>query len=487
MPVPEYVTPEPDSSAGSLPTVVIAGAGPAGLTAAYELAHRGFRPLVFERDSVVGGIARTAEYRGYRFDMGGHRFFTKIPRVQEIWEEVMGEEMLLVPRLSRIYYNGAFFDYPLRIANVLRGLGLWNSFRIGMSYLKAVAFPHEKEETFEEWVVNRFGYRLYSTFFKSYTEKVWGIPCHEIGAEWAAQRIKGLSVRAALLHAVIGDRGGKVKTLIDQFQYPRLGPGQMWERMTTSLNAGPGAVHLQRPVRRILRDGRRITGFEVGGEGATEIVRGSHYICSTPLPVAVRLMDPQPHEDVVRAADALRQRDFLTVCVIVDKPDLFPDNWIYIHEPAVRMGRLQNFKNWSPHMVADAGKTSLGAEYFVNRGDDLWSMDDADLVELTRRELAQLGLVSPDLVEDGVVYRVANAYPVYTGDYKSHLATLEAFFKDLDNLQMVGRGGLHKYNNQDHSMLTAMLAVANITGEQHDVWAVNSDDDYHEELVDDTR
>lgn len=465
--------------------VLIAGAGPAGLTAAYELARLGFRPQVFEKDEIVGGHARTAVYKGYRFDMGGHRFFTKIPRVEAIWHELMGEDLLRVPRLSRIYYNQAFFQYPLRLANVLSGLGLWNSARIGLSYVYALAFPYRQENTFEEWVVNRFGRRLFETFFKSYTEKVWGIPCSQIGAEWAAQRIKGLSVRAALLHAIVGARGSNVKTLIDEFLYPRLGPGQMWERMAAAVDANGGRVHMQRPVRRILREGNRVTGFLVGDEGSAERVTGDHYIGSMPIPLAIRMMDPPPPPEVRAAAAALQHRDFLTVCVIVDQADLFPDNWIYIHEPAVRMGRLQNFRNWSAWMVPDPSTTSLGAEFFVTRGDDLWEMADDDLIELTRRELHTLGLVDPQHVRDGVVYRRPNAYPVYTGDYKAHLETLEDFFRGFVNLQMVGRSGLHKYNNQDHSMLTAMLAVENICGAGHDIWAVNSDDDYHEEVVED--
>jgi protoporphyrinogen oxidase len=463
--------------------VLVAGAGPAGLTAAYDLMLRGHAPIVFEKDIIVGGHARTSEFKGYRFDMGGHRFFTKIRRVEKIWHDLMGEDMLQVPRLSRIFYNKAFFQYPLKIGNVLKGLGLWNSGMIGLSYLYALAFPYREVNTFEEWVVNRFGRRLYETFFKSYTEKVWGIPCSEIGADWAAQRIQGLSVRAALLHAVVGDRSGKAKTLIDQFQYPKLGPGQLWERMADAIDAGGGAVQRQRPVRKILRDGNVITGFLVGNDDDSEVITGTHYIGSMPISIAIRMMDPPPPPEVIEAAAALKHRDFMTICVIVDHPDLFPDNWIYIHEPEVHMGRLQNFKNWSPYMVPDPKMSSLGGEYFVTVGDELWSMADEDLVEMTRREVDQLGIVSADKVLDGVVYRRPNAYPVYEGDYKRHLLTIEEFFKSFTNLQMVGRSGLHKYNNQDHSMLTALLAVENLYGSDHDIWAVNSDDEYHEEVT----
>jgi protoporphyrinogen oxidase len=464
--------------------VLVAGGGPAGLTAAYDLVQRGQAPIVFEKDSIVGGHARTSEYKGYRFDMGGHRFFTKIRRVDEIWRALMGEDMLQVPRMSRIYYNKAFFDYPLKIGNVLRGLGLWNSGMIGLSYLWALAFPYREVNTFEEWVVNRFGRRLFETFFKSYTEKVWGIPCSEIGADWAAQRIQGLSVRAALLHAIVGDRSGKAKTLINSFQYPRLGPGQLWERMADAIDAGGGEVRRERPVRKMLRDGNTITGFVVGNDdGDSETITGTHYIGSMPISIAIRMMDPAPPEHVLEAAAALTHRDFLTVCVIVEERDLFPDNWIYIHEPEVHMGRLQNFNNWSRYMVPDENHTSLGAEYFTNVGDELWSMRDEDLIDLTRRELQQLGIVKAEQVIDGVVYRRPNAYPVYTGNYKEHLRTIEEFFKSFTNLQMVGRSGLHKYNNQDHSMLTALLAIENLYGAEHDIWAVNSDDEYHEEVT----
>jgi len=473
----------PRSQAPDAEKVLVAGAGPAGLTAAYDLAQRGHAPIVFEKDSIVGGHARTSEYKGYRFDMGGHRFFTKIRRVDKIWQDLMGEDMLQVPRMSRIYYNKAFFDYPLKIANVLRGLGLWNSGMIGLSYLYALAFPYREVNTFEEWVVNRFGRRLFETFFRSYTEKVWGIPCSEIGADWAAQRIQGLSVRAALLHAIVGDRSRGAKTLINSFEYPKLGPGQLWERMADAVDASGGEVRRQRPVRKMLREGTRITGFVVGDEADSETLTGTHYIGSMPISIAIRMMDPPPPDHVLEAAAALTHRDFLTVCVIVEARDLFPDNWIYIHEPEVHMGRLQNFNNWSRYMVPNEAHTSLGAEYFTNVGDELWSMSDEELIEMTKREIAYLGIVPADQIIDGVVYRRANAYPVYTGDYKRHLVTIEEFFKSFDNLQMVGRSGLHKYNNQDHSMLTALLAVENLHGADHDIWSVNSDDEYHEEVT----
>jgi protoporphyrinogen oxidase len=469
--------PPENQSAREIGTVLVAGAGPAGLTAAYEAVRRGARALVVEMDTIVGGHARTAVHNGYRFDMGGHRFFTKMPRVQAIWDELLGDDMLHVPRLSRIYYNRRFFQYPLQITNVLTGLGLWNSAMMGFSYLYALVFPLPREDNFEQWVINRFGRRLYRTFFKSYTEKVWGIPCDEIGADWAAQRIKGLSMREAIIHSIVGDRSSNAKTLINEFLYPRLGPGMLWERMATAVETGGGEVRMETPVRRILHEDGRVTGFDLG-EGDTAVA--DHYIGSMPLSVAARMMDPPPPDEVVEAANALNHRDFLTVCLVVDTDELFPDNWIYIHDPAVRMGRLQNFRNWSVAMLADPSKTSLGAEFFCSRGDDLWDMDDEELVALTARELRYLDLLGDEEIEDAVVYRRPNAYPVYDGDYRRHLDVLETYFKSFTNMQMVGRSGLHKYNNQDHSMLTAIMAVENLAGAEHDIWAVNSDDEYHE-------
>jgi protoporphyrinogen oxidase len=462
--------------------VLVAGAGPAGLTAAWEAQRRGDVPVVFEKDGIVGGLSRTDAFRGYRFDMGGHRFYTKIPRAERIWHELMGADLIRVKRLSRIYYNKKFFHYPLRLGNVLQGLGLWNSLMIVLSFLRAVAFPHREERNFEEWVVNRFGHRLYRTFFKSYTEKVWGIPCTQLSAEWAAQRIKGLSLRTAVLHAMFGNRDEQVKSLINEFLYPRLGPGMLWERMRDAVVAGGGTVAVGEAVVGIKRDGFRVTGFEVRRGDTTHVVHGTDYIGSMPLAESVAMMDPPAPEPVRQAAARLRQRDFLTVCLIVDEPDLFPDNWIYIHDPSVHVGRIQNYKNWSRDMVPDARKTSLGAEYFTSRGDRLWEMDDESLIALATRELDSLGLASAARVEAGIVFRQENAYPVYEGDYREYLHIVEAFFRQFENFQMVGRSGLHKYNNQDHSMLTSLLAVDNLHGTDHDIWSVHSDQEYIEEV-----
>ncbi len=474
---------ETPGDSGRSKKVLIAGAGPAGLTAAYELCKRNAVPIIFEKESIVGGHARTDVFKGYRFDIGGHRFFTKIPQVIQIWHEVLGAKFMKVSRLSRIYYNGKFFHYPLKLANVVLGLGLWNSFLILMSFFRSILFPYPKEDNLEEWVSNRFGKRLYRTFFKTYTEKVWGIPCNQIQAEWAAQRIKGLSLRTAVMNAVFGGRKKNIKSLIEEFHYPELGPGMMWEYVRNHVKSHGGQVHMNRDVLKIHRGKDRVLAFTVGNHEFQEYVEGTHFVASMPVTEVIERMDPPSPPEVIEAAGHLKYRDFLTVCVIVDHPDLFPDNWIYVHSPEVHMGRLQNFKNWSPHMVPDQAKTSLGAEYFVNENDALWNMADEDLVDLAAKELESIGLTKGARIEGGVVYRQKKAYPVYDETYRKYLDVIEKFLKSLGNLHMIGRNGLHKYNNQDHAMLTAILAVENIYGASHDVWQVNSDQAYHEEAV----
>jgi protoporphyrinogen oxidase len=463
-------------------TIVI-GAGPAGLAAAHELSVLGRAATVLEKDDQVGGIARTVVYRGYRFDIGGHRFFTRASSIQRLWEDVMGDDFLVRPRLSRIHYNDRFFHYPLKPVEALLGLGPLESLRILLSYLRARTFPIEDERSFEDWVVNRFGRRLFEIFFQTYTEKVWGRPCREIGAEWAAQRIKNLDLVAAIRNALLGGRGDGelVTTLIDRFHYPRLGPGMMWERWTERLAENGIEVRLGADVTRLQHDGRRVVAVGTRNpHGGTGRVEGAHFISTMPIRELVHAMDPPPPAAVVDAADRLKYRDFLTVVLIVDVEKLFPDNWIYIHSPDVRVGRIQNFKNWSPDMVPDAATTSLGLEYFVHEGDDLWSMPDDDLIALGAHETARLGLVEEARVRDGAVVRVRKAYPVYDGDYREALATIRDWISTLDNLQLAGRNGQHRYNNQDHSMLTGILAARNVAGARHDIWSVNVEEEYHE-------
>ena len=466
---------------------IIIGAGPAGLTSAYELSKNDMRSIVLEKDSIVGGIARTVNYKGYRFDIGGHRFFTKVTAVETMWREILGNDFIRRNRISRIYYNRRFFDYPLKASNALFGLGLWNSFLIFISYVKAQIFPEKPEETFEQWVSNRFGKRLFNIFFKTYTEKVWGIPCDEISAEWAAQRIKGLSLITALKNALLkprsNDKSAVIKTLIDAFDYPKQGPGMMWEKVCQLVENDGSEVRLNVEVSKILWKDNVIEAVEVKNNGHTELIKGKHFISSMPIRELVRKFEPAVPEKILDAASKLNYRDFLTVALVVNKPDIFPDNWIYIHEPNVKVGRVQNFKNWSPGMVPDQTKTCLGLEYFCFEGDGLWTMSDEALINLGRSELDSLGLIRSADVEDGAVVRMPKAYPVYDSTYQEALAVIRNFLEPFNNLQLVGRNGMHKYNNQDHSMLTAMLAVKNIMGANYDLWKVNADQEYHENAV----
>jgi protoporphyrinogen oxidase len=463
--------------------VVIIGAGPGGLTAAYLLARDGVPVTVLEGDTIVGGIARTAQYKGYRFDIGGHRFFTKIAPVEALWNEILGSEFISVPRLSRIHYNGTFFDYPLRASNALRGLGLWNTILIVLSYLRAKLRPEPVEDTFEQWVSNRFGKRLYRIFFKTYTEKVWGIPCTEIRSEWAAQRIQGLSLAAAILSAApLQKRSTAIKSLIHEFRYPRLGPGQMWETCRARVEEWGGQVLLEHRVRAVEVEGDRVVAVRVETSNGERRIEGEHFITTMPLRSLIRAIDPPAPAAAIRAGEGLRYRDFILVALILDQPNLFPDNWIYVHTPGVRVGRIQNFNNWSPAMVPDAGRTCLGMEYFCFKGDDLWTTSDADLIALATRELKVLGLAEGARVVDGTVVRMPKAYPIYDGVYAGHLERIREHLEPIANLHPIGRNGMHKYNNQDHSMLTAMMAVQNMQGAMHDVWAVNTDGEYHEEM-----
>ena len=463
--------------------VVVIGAGPAGLTAAYQLAKQGTRVTVLEADDVVGGISQTARYKEYRFDIGGHRFFTKIAPVQALWDEILGDEFISVPRLSRIHYGGHYFDYPLKAANALFGLGLWNSVRVLASFAWAKLRPHPVEENLEQWVTNRFGRRLYEIFFKTYTEKVWGIPCTEIRAEWAAQRIQGLSLVKAVLAAMpLQKRSETIKTLINEFRYPRLGPGQMWETARDRIVEWGGDVQMRSPATAIeTRDGRATAVVVRDPDGGTRRIEADHVISTMPLRSLVRSLGPAASAEARAAADGLRYRDFLVVALVLDEEDLFPDNWIYIHTPGVRVGRVQNFNNWSAAMVPVPGRTVLGMEYFCFEGDGLWTSPDEDLVALATREIGALGLADPSRVVDGAVVRMRKAYPVYDAEYRAHIERVRESIDPIANLHTVGRNGMHKYNNQDHSMLTAMLAVANMQGASHDVWAVNTDFEYLEE------
>ena len=414
--------------------VVIIGAGPAGLTAAYELVKNGFSPLVVEKSAQVGGIARTDQHRGYRYDIGGHRFFTKVPEIQELWNEVLERDFIKVPRLSRIHFRGRFFNYPIELWNAFSNLGVRESILIVLSYLKWKLRPYPLEETFEHWVTNRFGKRLYQRFFQTYTEKVWGIPCNKIRADWAAQRIKGLSLKSAVTDALFG--GGDAKTLIKEFDYPKLGPGMMWERFRDLVRSMGGQVRLETETVSVVHDGGRVTKVVCRHQELMENIEGEYFLSSMPLSELVLMLDPPPPRYVLEAAQGLSYRDFLIVGLCVHGERLFPDNWIYVHTPGVRVGRIQNFGNWSKAMLPEVGMSSLGLEYFCTKGDDLWEMADAELVELASRELTDLGLLGAEgaRVSHGVVIRQEKAYPVYDERYREHVKCAASLSVNIQEL-----------------------------------------------------
>jgi len=470
---------------------IVVGAGPAGLTAAYELAKAGQSVVVLESNpEYVGGISRTVQYRGYRFDIGGHRFFSKSREVEDLWTEILGSDMLQRPRSSKIYYGGQFYAYPLKPIEALSKLGVFQSVLCVLSFLFARLHPTRDPKSFEDWVVNQFGRRLFRIFFKTYTEKVWGMSCKEISADWAAQRIKGLSLGSAIKNALFPrkpsrDRANVVKTLIDSFRYPRLGPGMMWEACAAKVRDMGGQVLLDRSVDSCVWNAEAglWTVTAVTSGGSRELFHAEHLISSMPVRQLVSQLEPQVTDSVHRSGDSLRYRDFLTVGLILKERNRFTDNWIYIHDPNVKVGRVQNYKSWSPEMVPDPHFCCYGLEYFCFEGDGLWNSSDTDLISLAKKELQQVKLADAADAVDGCVIRQPKAYPVYDDDYKRHVQIIrDALASQFPTLHLVGRNGMHKYNNQDHAMMTAMLAARNIiAGRQvYDVWAVNEDGEYHE-------
>ena len=468
------------------PGTVIIGAGPAGLTAAYQLGKHGRSSTVVESDNVVGGISRTVVRDGWRFDIGGHRFFTKVPPVSKLWHEVLADDDFLVrPRMSRIFYNGRFYDYPLKPTNALRNLGLIESIRCVLSYMWVRVKPPKDQTTFEGYTAARFGWRLYGIFFKTYTEKVWGVPADQIQADWAAQRIKNLNLFSAVWNAIAPRRNQKdITSLIEEFEYPRHGPGMMWERCAEQVeNQGSRLLMGQRVVR-VEHDQGQATAVVTQTNDGEERHPCSEVISSMPIPRLVQSMSPPASPEAMSAAEGLSFRDFLTVALVVPAADAFPDNWIYVHSPDVKLGRIQNFGAWSPEMIPEESMTCLGLEYFVTEGDELWTADDDDLIRLGVEELKTLGLLDPAHIGNGYVVRMPKAYPMYDSDYKDNVDILRGWLgENTANVHPIGRNGMHRYNNQDHSMYTAMLTVDNIVnGTDHDVWQVNVDSEYHEEI-----
>lgn len=457
---------------------VVIGAGPAGLAAAWEWVSQGAKPKVFEKGSIVGGIARTEIYKGYRFDVGGHRFYSKLPAVEKLWQEMLGDDLLKVSRLSRIYFRGRYFPYPLQIFATLRNLGPVDSIAILLSYLRWQIAPYRQENSFEEYVTNRFGKRLYETFFRSYTEKVWGMPCREISADWAAQRIQGLSFTSVLKGALSG--GSRLRSLTTDFLYPRHGPGMMWKRFAERIDAAGGRVETETEVVKIHHHENRVTEIELSTIQGSKTIAVADCVSSLPLPHLIERLHPTAPEEVLAAARSLRFRDFVMVGLVVTRPDLFPDQWIYIHAPEFQVGRVQNFGNWSPDLVPDASTSSLGMEYFCTQSDALWQLPDQEIVELASTEAVGLGLVKQTEIIDATVIRQPKAYPVYDQEYRTHVGVIRHYLDRFSNLSTVGRNGLHRYNNQDHSMLSGQRAVKNRFGETNDIWTAKAEEDYLE-------
>ncbi|MBU3759120.1 MAG: NAD(P)/FAD-dependent oxidoreductase [Candidatus Omnitrophica bacterium] len=454
----------------------VPGAGPAGLAAAYELSRAGLPCDVIEKSSSPGGLCRTLNRDGFLFDIGGHRFLSRSEEVNALWRLILGDDLLTRRRKSRIHFRGRFFDYPLRPLNALSRLGPMESALCAASYARARLFPPKDISSFESWMIRRFGRRLYENFFKTYTEKVWGIPCSELSSDWAEQRIQKLTLRQAVLRSLLPASGPGIKTLSDSFLYPRLGPGQFMEGLRLKAEDQGCVFSFGRDVREICVSGQSVLSVStVDRDGVFQTWEAENFLCSLPLPLIVRKLRPMPPDEILDAAASLKFRSFIAVNLVFDSPDLFDDQWIYLHSPSVRAGRLQNYKNWSPGMVPDPSKTSLGAEYFVTEGDDVWRMDDSALIGLALGELSRLGIADTSRFISGFTVRVAHAYPVYNPGYDRAVARIRDYLSRYRNFQVMGRAGLFRYNNSDHALLTGLRAARNIGGASYDLWNVDPD------------
>jgi protoporphyrinogen oxidase len=461
--------------------VAIIGAGPAGLTAAYELSEAGVKVEVFEASGQVGGMARTFELWGQKVDLGPHRFFSSDMRVNKLWLKVVGQDYRMVDRLTRIYYRGRFFNYPLKPLDALTNIGISEAAACVASYARERCFPIQQDGSFEDWVVSRFGRRLFEIFFKSYSEKLWGLTCKELDADFAAQRIKKLSLLEAIKNAVLQGRGNTHKTLVDQFAYPLGGTGMVYDRMAAHVRTHGGRVHLNMPVKRVLATGNRVTGVELNS-GETRSY--DHVISSMPLPLMVSRLPGVP-APIKKAADSLTFRNTVLVYLKVEGTDLFPDNWLYVHSADLKMGRITNFRNWVPELYRNETSTILALEYWCYDSDALWHQDDAGLITLARDEAARTGLLKGARVSAGHVVRVPRCYPVYRRGYRQELSPVEQYLSSLQGLTAIGRYGAFKYNNQDHSILMGMLAARNLVeGTQQELWSINTDyENYQEQSV----
>jgi protoporphyrinogen oxidase len=461
--------------------VLIIGAGPAGLACANELARSGVSAAVYEKEAQVGGLCRTIEFEKCLFDIGGHRFLTRSREISDFWQQILGPDLRRVERKSRIYYNGKFFDYPLKPATSLKCLGAFEAFRCFLSYFLAKCFPKGRAGNFEQWMTRRFGRRLYEIFFKKYTEKVWGIPCSELSSDWAVQRIEGLSLRKAVLKAFTVMRQSGPKTLSGEFYYPSRGPGVLCQRMRSLAERGGTAFFTNHEVEEIRREGHKIR--EVISrlpDGSRESHDARHVVSSLPLPIFIQMIQPKAPGVVLDACRNLKFRSFMTVNLIFDEPELFTDNWIYIQSEKTRAGRIQNYKNWSPEMVRDPGITTLGVEYFLDEGGPLWNLTDEEIVRMALEEVEDIGIASRGKFIRGFVVRSANAYPIYRIGYKTHVKVIRAFLDSLENVQVIGRAGLFRYDNSDHALLTGFYAARNYLGEKNDIWSVNTEEIFHE-------